>query len=303
MLTLLCQAVNRELTNKLAALQEQLRFFRKVAVAFSGGVDSTLLLRVACDTLGLENVTALHAVSCLISEQDQVKAKNRVTGTDGTGCSYKAIKIQPLNWPEFVINSEQRCYICKKNTYTFLQSKIILTGYTLADGTNHDDLQAYRPGLRAIRELSVATPLAHAKLNKNEIRCLARKLKLSVWNQPSNSCLATRIPVHQKITMPLLEHIAKAEYFLQDKGFTECRVRIGDQTQGMETLSLLIPCKHDIRGLKSKSSWTGQDQPVMVQLAKRDLQRFMDNSTHFGFTKYLAGLGFSKIFLDIKERY
>ena len=280
-----------DLTNKLARLQGLLQAYGKVAVAFSGGVDSTLLLRVAYDILGPENVTALHAASCLIPDSDRLKAEALVTGPQGRdvpvswvpgmaqerpqgiGCPYRAVQVDPLLWPEFVANSEQRCYFCKKNIYNALQTEIRQEDHpaVLLDGTNSDDLQEHRPGLQAIRELSVGTPLAVAGLNKQDIRSLARKLGLPNWNQPSNSCLATRIPVHQEITLPLLGRIAQAEQFLQDRGFTGCRVRPGQHT-------------------------------VVVQVMTRDLERCNTESSLLELTEYLNYLGFDTILLDRKGR-
>lgn len=218
-------APNQE--NKLAHLQGLLRLYPRIAIAFSGGVDSTFLLRVACDTLGPTKVTALHAVSCLVPELDTIKAERLVNGQGGIGCLYRAVKVYPLRWRDFVANSEQRCYFCKKRLYRILQNELQQheNPHPLLDGTNSNDLLAHRPGLSAIRELSVATPLAQAQLGKDDIRSLARQMGLSNWNQPSNSCLATRIPLHHKITKPLLRRIAKAEEFLQDKGYAGCRVR------------------------------------------------------------------------------
>lgn len=270
--------MSKDLKNKLTRLQELLQATGKAAVAFSGGVDSTLLLRVACDTLGPENVTALHAVSGLIPEQDQIKTKRLVTAPEnGIHCSYQIVPVQPLHWPEFVVNSEQRCYFCKKRIYGALHATIRQGGQSpapdpprftcLLDGTNTDDLQEHRPGLQAIQELSVGTPLAQAGLNKKDIRSLARKLGLTNWNQPSNSCLATRIPVHQKITRDLLERIAQAEEFLQKKGFTGCRVRPGQDT-------------------------------VVAQVMTKDLDRFLAESSRLEITRHLATVGFYNILFD-----
>lgn len=254
-----------------------------VGVAFSGGVDSTLLLRVACDTLGPEKVTALHAVSCLIPEHDLIKTKRLVTAPEnGIHCSYQVVPVQPLHWPEFVVNSEQRCYFCKKRIYGALHAAMRQGGHSpipgpsfrfacLVDGTNTDDLQEHRPGLQAIQELSVGTPLAQAGLNKKDIRSLAKELGLTNWNQPSNSCLATRIPVHQKITRVLLGRIAQAEEFLHEKGFIGCRVRPGQDT-------------------------------VVVQVTTNDLGRFFAESSRLEITQHLTTLGFDNIFLDSKGR-
>lgn len=289
-----------DLTNKRARLQELLQTFGQgavatgrdalmprepgmVAVAFSGGVDSTLLLRMACDTLGPENVTALHAVSCLIPDWDQKKAQELVTGADGIGCAYRAVRMQPLQWPEFVANSEQRCYFCKKKIYSALQTEIRQDDFPaplksslhvtcLLDGTNADDLQEHRPGLQAIRELSVETPLARAGLGKKDVRSLARELGLSNWNQPSNSCLATRIAVHQAITLPLLQRIAQAEHFLQRKGFAGCRVQ------------------------------PDQYHNVTLQVMPQDLERCAAESFHPELLEHLEGLGFGKVILVIKGR-
>jgi pyridinium-3,5-biscarboxylic acid mononucleotide sulfurtransferase len=230
-------AANRE--NRLAHLQRLLRLYPRVAIAFSGGVDSTLLLRVASDTLGPTKVTALHAVSCLVPEQDTIKAERLVNGRDGIGCSYQAVRVYPLRWRDFAANSEQRCYFCKKRLYRILQNELQqhASPPPLLDGTNSDDLLAHRPGLSAIYELSVNTPLAQARLTKDDIRELARKMGLSNWNQPSNSCLATRIPLHHKITKPLLQRIAKAEMFLHNKGFAGCRVKPLAETATIHVLS------------------------------------------------------------------
>ena len=275
--------MNRDLKNKLARLQELLQATGKVTIAFSGGVDSTLLLRVACDTLGPEKVTALQAVSCLIPEQDLLKTKKLITAPEnGISCSYQIVAVQPLHWPEFVVNSEQRCYFCKKRIYGALHAAMRQGDHSptpasslrftcLLDGTNTDDLQEHRPGLQAIQELSVGTPLAQAGLNKKDIRSLARKLGLTNWNQPSNSCLATRIPVHQQITSTLLERITQAEEFLQEKGFIGCRVRPGQNT-------------------------------VEVQVMTNDLGRFLAESSRLEITQHLATLGFNNVSLDSKGR-
>jgi uncharacterized protein len=276
--------VCRNLKNKLARLQQLLQAAGKVAIAFSGGVDSTLLLRVACDTLGPENVTALQAVSCLIPEQDLLKTKKLATTPENCiSCSYQIVPVQPLHWPEFVVNSERRCYFCKKRIYGALHAAMsqgdhpsstpeYLSRFVyLLDGTNIDDLQEHRPGLQAIQELAVGTPLAQAGLNKKDIRSLAKKLGLTNWNQPSNSCLATRIPVHQQITKVILEHIAQAEAFLQEKGFIGCRVRPGHHT-------------------------------VEVQVMTNDLERFSDESLRPEITRHLATLGFDNIFFNSQGR-
>jgi len=282
--------VDRDLKNKLVHLQELLQRYSMeaaatardaqmprepgmVAVACSGGVDSTLLLRLACDTLGPKKVTALHAVSCLIAEQDQIKTAKLLTAVNGIRCPYRAVKVSPLRWQEFTVNSERRCYFCKKRIYSALQTEMRQHNFffVLLDGTNADDLLEHRPGLLAIQELSVGTPLALARFTKHDIRSLARKLGLTNFNQPSNSCLATRVPIHQKITMSLLNRIARAEQFLQEKGFMGCRV-------------------------------TFEPDFVRVRIMNSDLERFVAGSSCPEFIKHLESLGFNNAVLDVKGR-
>jgi uncharacterized protein len=253
--------VNEELTEKSARLQALLRSYGRVAVAYSGGVDSSLLLRMACDSLGPDQVTALHGVSCLIPEADQQKAAKAVSGAKGMGCGYRAVKLSPLEWPEFVANTQQRCYFCKKRMYGALLQELTGDDQVLLDGTNSDDLQTDRPGLAAIREFSIQTPLAMAGLNKGEIRALARHRGLANCDQPSESCLASRILAPQRITAIMLRKIMEAEQFLHQKGFPACRVQ-----PGMKAITIQAP-GHDLEKISA--------DPAAFELA--------DHLLHLGF--------------------
>lgn len=262
---------NTELKNKSARLQALLHSYGKVAVAYSGGVDSSLLLRVACDTLGPDRVTALHAISCLTPAPDQKIAGKRVISQAGFGCAYRAVKLYPLRWPEFVANTGQRCYFCKKRMYAILQTELPQDGSVLLDGTNSDDLRADRPGLAAIQELSVKTPLALAGLNKNEVRSLAEQRGLVNWNQPANSCLATRVMAHQKITRTLLTQIEKAERYLHKQGFAACRVKPGKKA-------------------------------ISIEIDNIDLERLRTAFPSFELAAYLKHLGLPSVPLEITGR-
>ena len=212
--------------HKFDLLLLALRQYRKVAIAFSGGVDSTLLLHAAMTALGPENVITLHARS-ILNSATSVAGSHEVFAKNFPQAAMREITLSPLSWQEFVANDENRCYYCKKRMYTALQESMAVAGCTtLADGTNSDDQQDGRPGLRAVSELQVITPLADAGLTKSEVRRLAKKFALSNHDLHSNSCLATRISHNIPIVEKTLRVIELAEHFLHNLGFLGCRVRV-----------------------------------------------------------------------------
>ncbi len=189
---------------KYAALQRILSELGRVLVAFSGGVDSTLLLKVAIDTLG-DEVLAVTALSATTPGHEIADARDfaRLTGV-----RHLEITSNELTLPEFVKNPPEKCYICKQIRFGQLvqiaaEEKIPY----VVDGENVDDAADYRPGSRAARELKVRSPLKEAGLTKQEIRELSKKLGLTTWNKPSNACLASRIPYGQEITSEKLRQV------------------------------------------------------------------------------------------------
>jgi len=215
------------LEEKKRRLQEILIKLGKVAIAYSGGTDSSLLLIIARDVLGPGNVLALHNQTEL---QKPGEAKEAINRAIKCGFSLNddllVINSQPLNHQEIVRNDQQRCYYCKRLLYTrFLELAKQNSVPWLLDGTNSDDLLEPRPGKRAIAELNIHTPLADAKLNKQEIRLLSRNLNLVTWNRPSASCLATRISFDSPIKIKELHRIAVLEEIVEQLGFKGCRVK------------------------------------------------------------------------------
>lgn len=214
-------------SGKYRSLQKIISQHQQAAVAFSGGADSSFLLFAACEALGPSAVHAFHAKSDLLPTRETDRAERVARDL---GCNFHSIEIQPFSWPEFVANDSGRCYLCKKKIYqAFFDDCSFPQGAPLFDGTNSDDLGQDRPGLRAVSELMVQTPLADVGFAKNEIRMLSRDFALSTWNVHASSCLATRIAQGEPVTREKIEIIDRCEALLHDLGFMGVRVRLCGQ--------------------------------------------------------------------------
>lgn len=212
---------NNSTIKKYNELTKYLKKLGKVAVAFSGGVDSTFLLKTAKETLGEDNVLAVTAIAPYIPkwEIDEAKKYTKILSV-----SHEFIY---MNIEENIENNpENRCYLCKKNIFKSIKYKAAELGYNkVIDGTNYDDLDDYRPGLKALEELEILSPMSECKLAKKDIRDLSKDMKLKTWNKPAYACLLTRIPNDTKVTKEELEKIEKAEKFLFSIGLYSIRVR------------------------------------------------------------------------------
>ena len=217
---------------KLQLLQEELRRLGSVLVAFSGGMDSTFLLQVAHLTLG-EKALALTARSGVVPQRDLQEAE--------AFCAKYGIRqlyfdFDELAVPGFAENPPDRCYICKKTLFSNFLRIAKEHGAVLCEGSNMDDLGDYRPGLRALAELDVHSPLRVAQLSKAEIRFLSHELQLPTWDKPSFACLASRFVYGERITAEKLAAVDKAEQLLWELGFKQFRVRVHGNLARIEVL-------------------------------------------------------------------
>ena len=242
------QDMAQEAFEKLKRLKAWIREKGKIAIAFSGGVDSALLLKAACDALqgveshgGTDNADAAENKVLAITADSRVfpgrERSESIEFCKSLNCRQILFRFDEMAVPGFADNPPDRCYICKTALFTRMKAIAAENGMeVLAEGSNMDDLGDYRPGLRAIEELHIASPLREAGLTKAEIRFLSRELGLPTWQKPSFACLASRFVYGETITEDKLAMVEQGEQLLFSLGFHQFRVRIHGTLARIELL-------------------------------------------------------------------
>ena len=253
------------LAQKKAALISNISTLKSVLIAYSGGVDSTLLLKISHDVLK-DRVVAVTVASALQPGHEKNAAMQQAKSM---GVQHIIIAGRAMDNTEFVKNDKDRCYHCKKFLFHDLLSLADELGLAhVAHGANTDDLNDYRPGYRAANELGIVAPLLDAGLDKQDIRDLSRQLNLSTWDKPAMACLASRIPYGTPLTGKRLEMVDAAEEVLLKEGFQSCRVRHhGDIAR--------------------------------IEVPETAITRFMDNALRQKIVENIRKIGFSYVAVDL----
>ncbi len=218
--------------DKLDKLEEKLKSLKKVAVAFSGGIDSSFLLFYANKVLGKQNVLAIIANGEMLDKEDLKSAIEFLKEND---FRYKEIEFNPLEIEAFRENREDRCYYCKKSLMSKIKKNALDNGFeNILNGKNTDDAKVYRPGNKALKELNIISPLEESEFSKDDIRKCSKELGITYWNKPSNSCLATRFPYNTKLTQEKLKRVELAENVLRKLNISKFRVRVHGEIARIE---------------------------------------------------------------------
>ena len=273
------QVLPVELQEKLERLKKSLAELSRVLVAFSGGVDSTLVAKVALDVLGRDNVLAAIAISASLGEDEERDALQILAAL---GIRHVTIRTGEVDDPRYSANPINRCYFCKDNVYAALTDEARRRGFkTVIDGFNAEDTSDFRPGRKAGRELGVRSPLCDAGLTKDQVRELARHLGLSNWNKPQMACLSSRVEYGIRITPQILSQVDRAESALRRLGFDDLRVRHHDKLARVEVAPSLIP-----RAVEQRDEIIEAMRAVGYKYVTIDLEGLRHGSMNEGFVRH-----------------
>ena len=247
-------------------LLEELGRYGSMALAFSGGVDSTLVARAAAELPGRD--VLLVTVKTVFQPEQEIRRAEYLA--EKLGLSHRVLQADLSECPDILANPRDRCYFCKDLLFSRIRDKARQKGIsTLVHGANRDDLSDFRPGMKAAEELGFRAPLAECGMTKQMIRQCSEKLGLETWNIPSGSCLAARIPYGEPVTLEKLSMIERAEEMICDMGFTNIRVRL----KGMD---------------------------ARIEVDQEDIGRFAQEDVKDRVVAYLKKLGFGRISLDLQ---
>ncbi|MFN6365031.1 MAG: ATP-dependent sacrificial sulfur transferase LarE [Aphanizomenon sp.] len=218
-------------TEKLEQLKELFTEMEQALIAYSGGVDSTLVAKIAYDVLG-DRALAVTAVSPSLLPEELEDAKIQAATI---GISHKIVQTQEMDNPNYTSNPVNRCYFCKSELHDTLKPLALELGYPyVVDGVNADDLHDYRPGIQAAKERGARSPLAEIGVTKAEVRQISQKLGLPWWDKPAQPCLSSRFPYGEEITIAKLQRVGRAEIYLRTLGWQNLRVRSEGDTAKIE---------------------------------------------------------------------
>lgn len=255
------------LKRKAKKLEEIIVSLKKVVIAYSGGVDSTFLLKMCKETLG-DRVIAVTALSETIPHKEVETAKRLAKEI---GVNHEIIRVEPLKNHDFVANPPERCYYCKYELHRRLKKIAEREGASfVVEGTNSDDVNDFRPGQKAAAELGVRSPLLEAGLTKKDIRMLSQYQQLPTWDKPSMACLASRFPYGHRITAEKLKRVEEAEEFIRNLGPKHVRVRLHD------------------------------DNTARIEVDPEEIDRLLGSETRFYIVNKLQDLGFIYVTVDLK---
>jgi pyridinium-3,5-biscarboxylic acid mononucleotide sulfurtransferase len=222
-----------QISLKLTQLQAIFHEMDRALIAYSGGIDSTLVAKVAWDVLG-DRALAVTANSPSLMPEDFADAKSQA---QEMGIAHRVVETHEMDNEQYTSNPVNRCYFCKSELHDTLRPLADELGYDyVVDGLNADDLQDYRPGIAAAKERGVRSPLAEVDMSKLDVRELAKQLGLPWWDKPSQPCLSSRFPYGELITPEKLHRVGRAERYLRDLGYRNLRVRSDGKTARIELM-------------------------------------------------------------------
>lgn len=296
--------MEKELAEKYKRLQEKIRSYvpEGIAVAFSGGVDSALVLKTACMAAEGNKVYAVTAQTCLHPAGDPDKAGKAAREF---GAQHKVVRIDELAESGIETNPVNRCYLCKRSIFRKIKELAEELGAGIVlEGTNADDLRQYRPGIRALAELRIISPLAECGLTKTEIREIAAYLGIPAAGCPSTPCLATRLPYGTKISYELLKRIDEGEQYLRGLGFYNVRLRTHELTETVNHTAPKEETQEDnTDGNFHLQGGKGSEKEERRWLARievdiEDIPRILEHGKEL--TEVVKNLGFARVTVDLE---